>query len=204
MVVKHLRFGKGFSVALRNKRGTAHEIRNTGHTPLKTFNVYVPPAYRSDGEELPRGHGRFQRPKRRLSSNMVVSLRIMALAFAAAVTGPACGAQLPPTADSVLTALLADSRIALDSTGAGGRYAQHRQCAPTRVHSRIALGVPRVHGDTADIQTAASVPASATESAFVHRGRTVLAHVHGHWAVVAHPDMRFKTLAPPVRPNGVR
>jgi mannose-6-phosphate isomerase-like protein (cupin superfamily) len=37
------------------ERGTTHEIRNTGRTPLKTLNVYVPPAYRSDGDELPRG-----------------------------------------------------------------------------------------------------------------------------------------------------
>src|SRR5919201_4162038 len=111
MPVKHLRFGKGFSVALANKRaqvatmvvppgdceggpdnrhrgadqwlfvvagrglaivngrrhslragslllierGDIHEIRNTGRTMLKTLNVYVPPAYRGDGEELPRG-----------------------------------------------------------------------------------------------------------------------------------------------------
>ena len=111
MPVKHLRFGKGFSVALSNKRGqaatmiippgdceggpdnrhrgadqwlfvlsgtgrailggrshplkagslvliergTTHEIRNTGRTPLKTLNLYVPPAYPSDGGELPRG-----------------------------------------------------------------------------------------------------------------------------------------------------
>ena len=108
---KHLRFGKGFAVALSNtraqaatmvlepgdceggpdnrhkgadqwlfvlsgtgvaifaetmhrlkansllliERGTIHEIRNTGRTPLKTLNVYVPPGYRADGEELPRG-----------------------------------------------------------------------------------------------------------------------------------------------------
>jgi mannose-6-phosphate isomerase-like protein (cupin superfamily) len=39
------------------ERGTTHEIRNTGRTPLKTLNVYVPPAYRSDGAELPRGRG---------------------------------------------------------------------------------------------------------------------------------------------------
>lgn len=39
------------------ERGTTHEIRNTGRTPLKTLNVYVPPAYRADGEELPRGRG---------------------------------------------------------------------------------------------------------------------------------------------------
>ena len=37
------------------ERGTIHEIRNTGRGPLKTLNVYVPPAYRADGEELPRG-----------------------------------------------------------------------------------------------------------------------------------------------------
>src|SRR6184192_3943257 len=111
MPVKHLRFGKGFSVVLANKRaqiatmviapgdceggpanshrgadqwlfvlsgrgtaivgrqthalransllliekGTTHEIRNTGRGPLRTFNVYVPPAYRKDGDELPRG-----------------------------------------------------------------------------------------------------------------------------------------------------
>ena len=111
MPLKHLRFGKGFSVAMSNKRaqaatmviapgdceggpdnqhrgadqwlfvtagsgvavlggrrhrlkagslvlierGTTHEIRNTGRTPLKTLNVYVPPAYRADGNELPRG-----------------------------------------------------------------------------------------------------------------------------------------------------
>jgi mannose-6-phosphate isomerase-like protein (cupin superfamily) len=111
MPLKHLRFGKGFKVALSNKRGqaatmviapgksergpdnrhrgadqwlfvlsgtgvallaetthrlkagsllllergTIHEIRNTGRTPLKTLNVYVPPAYTSDGDELPRG-----------------------------------------------------------------------------------------------------------------------------------------------------
>jgi mannose-6-phosphate isomerase-like protein (cupin superfamily) len=39
------------------ERGTTHEIRNAGRTPLKTLNVYVPPAYRADGKELPRGRG---------------------------------------------------------------------------------------------------------------------------------------------------
>jgi mannose-6-phosphate isomerase-like protein (cupin superfamily) len=37
------------------ERGDRHEIRNTGRTLLKTLNVYVPPAYRSDGNELPAG-----------------------------------------------------------------------------------------------------------------------------------------------------
>lgn len=37
------------------ERGTTHEIRNTGRTPLATLNLYVPPAYRATGDELPRG-----------------------------------------------------------------------------------------------------------------------------------------------------
>ena len=37
------------------ERGDTHEIRNTGSTPLRTLNVYVPPAYTKDGRELPRG-----------------------------------------------------------------------------------------------------------------------------------------------------
>jgi mannose-6-phosphate isomerase-like protein (cupin superfamily) len=37
------------------QRGDAHEIRNTGSGPLKTLNVYAPPAYTQDGEELPAG-----------------------------------------------------------------------------------------------------------------------------------------------------
>lgn len=37
------------------ERGDRHEIRNVGRTMLKTLNVYTPPAYRKDGEELPRG-----------------------------------------------------------------------------------------------------------------------------------------------------
>jgi len=36
-------------------RGTSHEIRNTGWTPLKTLNLYVPPAYTASGDPLPRG-----------------------------------------------------------------------------------------------------------------------------------------------------
>jgi mannose-6-phosphate isomerase-like protein (cupin superfamily) len=37
------------------ERGTEHEITNTGRRPLRTLNIYVPPAYRRDGNELPRG-----------------------------------------------------------------------------------------------------------------------------------------------------
>ena len=34
--------------------GERHEIVNTGRVPLKTLNIYRPPAYRPDGNELPR------------------------------------------------------------------------------------------------------------------------------------------------------
>jgi mannose-6-phosphate isomerase-like protein (cupin superfamily) len=37
------------------ERGTTHEIRNTGRTPLVTLNLYVPPAYTAAGDELSRG-----------------------------------------------------------------------------------------------------------------------------------------------------
>jgi mannose-6-phosphate isomerase-like protein (cupin superfamily) len=39
------------------ERGETHEIRNTGRHPLRTVNVYLPPAYGADGDPLPRGRG---------------------------------------------------------------------------------------------------------------------------------------------------
>ncbi|GAB3509532.1 cupin domain-containing protein [Pseudoxanthomonas daejeonensis] len=37
------------------ERGEAHEIRNSGRTPLKTLNFYSPPAYTATGNERPPG-----------------------------------------------------------------------------------------------------------------------------------------------------
>jgi len=37
------------------EHGDRHEIRNTGRGLLRTLNLYVPPAYRRDGNPLPRG-----------------------------------------------------------------------------------------------------------------------------------------------------
>ena len=37
------------------ERGDRHEVRNTGRGPMKTLNIYVPPAYRPDETELPAG-----------------------------------------------------------------------------------------------------------------------------------------------------
>jgi mannose-6-phosphate isomerase-like protein (cupin superfamily) len=37
------------------ERGDTHEIRNSGRTALRTLNFYVPPAYTTGGDPLPRG-----------------------------------------------------------------------------------------------------------------------------------------------------
>ena len=37
------------------ERGDEHEITATGREPLRTLNVYVPPAYTAGGDELPAG-----------------------------------------------------------------------------------------------------------------------------------------------------
>src|SRR5215218_1923333 len=43
----HVELREGTLVLIQ--RGDEHEIRNTGSGPLKTLNVYVPPAYTDDG-----------------------------------------------------------------------------------------------------------------------------------------------------------
>ena len=35
------------------ERNDKHEVRNTGRRPLRTLNVYVPPAYSPSGDEKP-------------------------------------------------------------------------------------------------------------------------------------------------------
>jgi mannose-6-phosphate isomerase-like protein (cupin superfamily) len=40
------------------ERGEAHEIRNLGNGPLRTLNIYVPPAYTAAGDELPAGRAK--------------------------------------------------------------------------------------------------------------------------------------------------
>jgi len=37
------------------ERRDRHQIKNTGRAPLRTLNVYVPPAYTKSGEERPAG-----------------------------------------------------------------------------------------------------------------------------------------------------
>ena len=55
---KRLRFGRGFRVALGNRRSQAAEMvlkmENTSRGLLRTLNFYVPPAYTKGGDDLPR------------------------------------------------------------------------------------------------------------------------------------------------------
>ena len=37
------------------ERKDRHQIKNTGRTPLRTLNIYLPPAYTRSGDPLPRG-----------------------------------------------------------------------------------------------------------------------------------------------------
>ena len=37
------------------ERGENHEIRNTGKIPLRTVNLYLPPAYKKNGDTLSPG-----------------------------------------------------------------------------------------------------------------------------------------------------
>lgn len=45
------RYGLRAGSLLLIERDDRHEIRNTGRQPLKTLNVYVPPAYTRGGDE---------------------------------------------------------------------------------------------------------------------------------------------------------
>jgi mannose-6-phosphate isomerase-like protein (cupin superfamily) len=54
-LVKGARHPLGPGTLLLIGRGERHEIRATGRAPLRTLNVYVPPAYTRGGDPLPRG-----------------------------------------------------------------------------------------------------------------------------------------------------
>ena len=54
-IVKGKRYLLQAGTLLLIEQGETHEIRNTGRSPLRTLNVYVPPAYRKNGDPLPRG-----------------------------------------------------------------------------------------------------------------------------------------------------
>jgi mannose-6-phosphate isomerase-like protein (cupin superfamily) len=53
--VNEHRYKLSKGVLMLIEHGDEHEIKNTGRTLLRTLNIYVPPAYRSNGDPLPRG-----------------------------------------------------------------------------------------------------------------------------------------------------
>jgi mannose-6-phosphate isomerase-like protein (cupin superfamily) len=57
-IVEGERVGLREGTLLLIRRGERHEIRNIGKEPLRTLNVYVPPAYTPEGDELPAGRAR--------------------------------------------------------------------------------------------------------------------------------------------------
>jgi mannose-6-phosphate isomerase-like protein (cupin superfamily) len=50
---RRYKIGAGSLLLIEKKE--RHEIRNTGRGLLRTLNIYAPPAYRKDGDPLPRG-----------------------------------------------------------------------------------------------------------------------------------------------------
>src|SRR5258708_37964172 len=51
--IKRQRYPLKSGTLLLIQHGDQHEIRNTGHSLLKTLNRYSPPAYTKSGDELP-------------------------------------------------------------------------------------------------------------------------------------------------------
>jgi mannose-6-phosphate isomerase-like protein (cupin superfamily) len=47
------RYSLGEGTLMLIERGDEHEIRNNGDDLLRILNIYLPPAYGKDGEELP-------------------------------------------------------------------------------------------------------------------------------------------------------
>jgi mannose-6-phosphate isomerase-like protein (cupin superfamily) len=50
---KRMRIGAGTLMLI--ERRDRHEVRALGKQPLRTLNIYVPPAYTKAGDPLPRG-----------------------------------------------------------------------------------------------------------------------------------------------------
>ena len=56
-LIKGTRYPLKAGTLLLIEHGDQHEIRNTGRGVLKTLNVYSPPAYKPNGDELPAARG---------------------------------------------------------------------------------------------------------------------------------------------------
>jgi len=87
-------------------------------------------------------------------------------------------------AETVLTAVLGDTLIALDSTINMSQRISAPRCAPTAEHPRISVGLPVSRGDSLEIQLGAWVPATRSEPAHQYRNTVVLARIDSEWRTV--------------------
>jgi len=99
--------------------------------------------------------------------------------------------------DAVLAALSTDTLIALDSSPGPLPRQFRRTCAPGRDMPAVAVGMPTIRGDSADITTAAFLPQTSTERARSMPSRIILVRQRGEWRIADYPDRRFQILAPP-------
>ena len=100
-------------------------------------------------------------------------------------------------ADTVLTAVLGDTFIALDSTIEVSQHMSAPRCAPTADHPRISVGLPVSRGDSVEMQLGAWAPSTSTEAAHQNRNTVVLARVHSEWRTVGVLGRHFQVLPSP-------
>ena len=97
-------------------------------------------------------------------------------------------------ATPILTALLADTLIAVDSSTLPSAHPPLRYCVPSLGRPRIACGIPHVHDHVVDIRMNAWAPASGSDTSLhVPSSVTLAWRFHG-WRVIAHPDQHFRIL----------
>jgi hypothetical protein len=111
---------------------------------------------------------------------------------------PARGNAAMAWSDAVLAVLLVDNRVALD-TSRGSTARRTPGCAPTRTTPLVSLGMPVIQKDTAWVASAASIPATGTDTGFTLRITTRLERDKtGSWRVIDNKDP-YGTLVVPAR-----
>jgi len=100
-------------------------------------------------------------------------------------------------ADTVLTAVLGDTLIALDSTIEVSQHMSAPRCAPTADHPRISVGLPVSRGDSVEMQLGAWAPSTSTEPTHQNRNTVVLARVHSEWRTVGVLGRHFQVIRSP-------
>ena len=103
----------------------------------------------------------------------------------------------------MLSVLLADPALALDTTRAPRPDGRGRACAPTSAGPRISVSVPRLRGDSADVVTTAWAPLPRGHpAARALRFPATLAQRGGRWEIVARPGRGFRVLRLSKRDDG--